>query len=312
MTNIPNVLQKSKPDVEIKFDNDLACRWLTGIPYEVAFWRSYYRNKSSRNDLYCWSQYDKECVLDNFDIAEFIGSHGENAVIADVGCALSYMFGNIIGGIPREIVYLDPLAPFYNKILDDYSIPRPKIQFGMGESLSLTFETDTVTFIHIRNALDHSARPMYVIWQALNCLKPGCVLYLNHKPDEAEHEAYMGFHQYNVCCSEGHLVIWNRNERVDVTETLKDYAIVETTVTDEGRIVGVITKTNSLPSTHPAIAEANRYALGMQETMLVYFNSTKNSIGYQMRKCFLTAGHAVMRLLPSSLVKTIKRLLSGK
>lgn len=299
-------------NVGFEFDSDLARRWLSGIPYEVAFWRSYYRNKAGRSDLYRWSQFDKECVLDNFDIAAFMKSHDNDAVITDVGCALSYMFGNIIGGVPRKIVYLDPLAPFYNKILEDYSIPRPKIRFGMGESLSLTFESDSVTFIHIRNALDHSARPMYVIWQALNSLKTGGVLYLNHKPDEAEHEAYMGFHQYNVCCRDGHLVVWNRSETIDVTDALKEYATVEASVTGEGRIVGVITKTASLPSTHPAVAEANRYALGMQETMLVYFNSTRNSMSYQFRKGFLTLGHTIMRLLPASVVRFIKRILAGK
>ena len=28
------------------FDFTLSKRWISGIPYEVAFWRSYYRNRS--------------------------------------------------------------------------------------------------------------------------------------------------------------------------------------------------------------------------------------------------------------------------
>ncbi len=295
------------------FNSGLCRRWLSGIPYEVAFWRSYYRNKKSLKQLFGWSQYRQECSLDNFDVAEYIsGLDITDPVIVDVGCALSYAFGSVFGGKEYPVVYLDPLAPFYNKILDDYSLDFPRITFGMGETLGMVFPEDSVSFIHIRNALDHSVRPVMVIWQALISLRQGGVLYLNHKPNEAEHEGYIGFHQYNIDCVNGRLVIWNRDERIDVEEELKGYADVEASVTDRGRIVGVIRKTAHLPAAHPAVKESNRYAAGMLQTMMTYFHSAPASITYQLRRGAFTVGHTIMRLLPTTLVRRIKRMLTGK
>lgn len=295
------------------FDFNLSQRWLSGIPYEVAFWRSYYRNKSSRKALMSWSQYGKECQLDNFDIAAFIENlKRDNPIIADVGCALSYMFSDIIGGKKRKVVYLDPLAPHYNKILDDYSLDYPRITFGMGETMTLHFPNDSVSFLHIRNALDHSVRPMMVIWQALMCLHIDGVLYLNHKPNEAEHEAYLGFHQYNVDCQDGRLVIWNKHERIDVAEALAGYAEVEASVTEEGRIVAVITKTAEIPSGHWAARESGLYASGMLETLITYFHTAPHAISYQSRRGIFTIAHSAMRMIPGGMVRKLKHIISGK
>lgn len=295
------------------FDFTLSKRWISGIPYEVAFWRSYYRNRSSRETLMSWSQYGKECKLDHFDVASFIESQEmENPVIVDVGCALSYMFSNRIGGKERSVIYLDPLAPYYNKILDDYSLSYPRIKFGLGETLSIHFKKNSLSLIHVRNALDHSVCPMMVIWQALICLRPGGVLYLNHKPNEAEHEAYIGFHQYNIDCQNGRFVIWNRQERIDVGHELAGYADVKGSVTDSGRIVAVITKTSNIPDDHKAVTENGVYASGMLETLITYFHSAPNVIGYQARRGAFSLGHRMMRLLPGGLIKKIKSIISGK
>lgn len=295
------------------FDFSLSQRWISGIPYEVAFWRSFYKNKSSRKSLLGWSQLGKECELDHFDVASFIkGLNIDNPVIADIGCALSYMFSNIIGGKEYKVSYLDPLAPYYNKILDDCSLPYPRITFGMGETLTLHFAKDSVSFFHIRNALDHSVRPMMVIWQALMCLHIGGVLYLNHKPNEAEHEAYLGFHQYNVDSKDGRLIIWNKEERIDVGEALSGFAEVKASVTDSGRIVGVITKCGDIPSDHQAMRESGLYASGMLETLLTYFHSVPNVVGYQSKRSFFTIAHRFMRMIPGGMVRKVKGLISGK
>lgn len=295
------------------FDFTLSRRWISGIPYEVAFWRSYYRNRRSREALFSWSQYGKECVLDNFDVAAFINSlNVDHPVIADVGCALSYVFSDVFGGRKHEVIYVDPLAPYYNQILDDYSLPYPRITFGMGETLTLNFSKGSVSFLHIRNALDHSVRPMMVIWQALMCLHNGGVLYLNHKPNEAEHEAYLGFHQYNVDCQNDRLIIWNKQERIDIGEALSGFADVKACVTEEGRIVGIITKLSEIPEDHIAVRESGRYALGMLETMMTYFHTTPNVMEYQSRRATFAFVHTFMRLLPERLVKKLKQLISGK
>ena len=164
---------------------------MQGIPYEVAFWRSYYANRKRRRQLMEWSQYGRECSLDGFDLAAFVSTcPSPEPLLLDVGCAMSYAFGNIVGGRPQKVLYIDPLAPFYNRILRRYRIDRPEITFGMVEYLSATNAGVTADFIHIRNALDHCADPMEGILQALACLRTGGVLYLNHFDNEALREAY--------------------------------------------------------------------------------------------------------------------------
>lgn len=81
----------------------------------MAFWRSYYSSRKRRKRLFEWSLYGKPCSLDNFDIQTFVRSltaEADEPLILDVGCALSYMFGNIL----VKIDYIDPLAMFYNRI----------------------------------------------------------------------------------------------------------------------------------------------------------------------------------------------------
>lgn len=294
---------------DLKEEELLTRRWLKGIPYEIAFWRSYYRNRKSRRMLFEWSDYGKECRLDMFDITSYIAGLDHKPVIADVGCALSYVLGNMIGGVEHKIIYMDPLALFYNKILSDYNVERPRITFGLGEMLTMVFAPESVDFIHIRNALDHSSNPMYVIWQALASIRTGGVLYLHHKPDEAEHEAYMGFHQYNVTSLEGRLTIWNRSETFDIGAELSGYATVETSVTEEGFIVGVIRKTASIPSDLPVLVESQKYGAMMLAITMDYMNSTWPMICYHIKKALLMTGHALMRLLPVTAIRKIKRLI---
>ena len=224
-------------------------KWMQGIPYEVAFWRSYYANRKRRRQLMEWSQYGRECSLDGFDLAAFVSTcPSPEPLLLDVGCAMSYAFGNIVGGRPQKVLYIDPLAPFYNRILRRYRIDRPEITFGMVEYLSATNAGVTADFIHIRNALDHCADPMEGILQALACLRTGGVLYLNHFDNEALREAYRGFHQYNITEEDGKLLIWDRHLRKTwVDDTVAPFASVKTTVTPQGRIVAVITKTADVP-----------------------------------------------------------------
>lgn len=153
---------------------------------------------------------------------------------------------------------------------------------------------------------------MMVIWQALVSLHVGGVLYLNHKPNEAEHEAYIGFHQYNVDCQDGRLIIWNKGNRIDVGEELAEFANVCTSVTDEGRIVAVITKNKFLPQDHEALKDSSKYASGMMMALLTYFHQTSNVLNYQARRFTFSVGHAFMRMLPFSIVKKLKQLISGR
>lgn len=285
-----------------------AQQWLEGVPYEVAFWRSYYANRKRRRELMSWSQYGQPCRLDNFDIDAFISGCGEeDPVILDVGCALSYAFGDIIAGRQRKIHYVDALAPFYNRILKRYGIQRPPIRFGMVESLSAEFGLSGATFIHIRNALDHCADPVKGIIQALMCLRVGGVLYLNHFDNEADREAYRGFHQFNITEEDGKLLIWNLHlEKYFIDDIVAPFARVETSMTGQGRVVAVITKTAELPDRlENAYATAASLAL-MSMDIVEYFHSVPRAIGYQMLRLYCTVGHRFVRRLPYFMQRRLK------
>lgn len=224
------------------------------IPYEVAFWRSYYGSRRRRRDLFSWSGYGQVCALDSFDVQEYISSLPEEApVVVDLGCALSYAMGNLFPGKPAvRVDFVDPLAPFYNRILERYNIDRPAIRFGMIENISVCYPPESVSLIHVRNALDHCADPMRGIIEALACLRIDGVLYLNHFRDEACREGYRGFHQWNINIDEnGKLLLWNLEQSIDVASRLDDCASVETSVTTEGRIVAVIRKRGVASSVAP-------------------------------------------------------------
>lgn len=256
------------PDKVAGHDGDkLTRRWLKGIPYEIAFWRSFYSNKRRRAKLHSWSSIGKEWRLDGFDVAAFLQSRhiepdsercGEagsvkNHVgdperrginfpsprVLDVGASLSYVVGNVIGGRKYDVEYVDPLAPFYNRILERYNVDLPRISFGMIENLSASYGEESVDLIHVRNALDHCANPARGICECIATLKPGGVLYLHHHRNEAEAENYRGFHQFNIDCKDGRMLIWNAETCIYLDELLAGMADVECFTTPEGFIVGI-------------------------------------------------------------------------
>lgn len=285
-------------------------RWLGGIPYEVSFWESYYDNKKRRKELFEWSCYDKPFDLENFDIHKYIHNLNiDNPQVIDVGCSLSYVLGNIIDGKMRSILYVDPLASFYNQILDRQKLSLPRIVFGMIETLSLSFMKDSVDFIHVRNALDHSFNPLLGIINCLQILKLGGILYLNHHPNEAEKENYRGFHQYNIIDESDNLIIWNKESSLNISQYLKGICSIEVSRSDSGNVVAVITKLDEIPSELYSSKETVQHFSQVLEGLMLYFHSFNNAYSYQFKRLYTSIGHKTMRLLPYTIINKIKQLL---
>ena len=177
-----------------------------------------------------WSHYGQEIQLEEFDAGAFLRSR-QQPVVLDVGCGMSYATGNYLsaGGRlqPLDIHYVDPLASYFNDILRRYKRDLPEIEFGMMEYLSAFYPSGHADLVVIQNALDHSAKPLKGIVEALHILKPGGILYLNHHADEAEREHYKGFHKYNINQADGHLTIWNKDSKHDVNQLLEGFAEVQ-------------------------------------------------------------------------------------
>lgn len=285
-------------------------KWLKGIPYEISFWKSYYSHHRSLKALDSWSDYGKECRLDDFDIIEFAASCSSTPLFIDLGCALSYTFGTEFRGIPVRVDRVDPLASFYNRILERHAPEKPRIRFGMLESVSVAYKEGSVDLIHVRNALDHSANPTLGIMECLKCLRVGGVLYLNHHHNEALRENYRGFHQYNVDIDGDKLVIWNNDNRYDINEMLSGIATVRCNVAANGHIVGIITKNADLDSDSTPDTEARMSE--MLVMTLETINSFSFALKYKAAMIVASIAHPVMRRIPRNLVDKLKHSLRKK
>ena len=221
---------------------------MEGIPYEVAFWNNTYRWRSAFEGLMNWSHLGRQISLEGFDANDYLSPLPSPCVL-DVGAGLSFAPGSFITvdgqQRPLDIHYIDPLAAYFNRIARRHHRHVPLVEFGMMEHLS-SCPHHNVDLVIIQNALDHAANPLTGIYEALETLRTGGILYLNHHPNEAEVEHYRGFHQWNITDEEHRLIIWNRQQRHDVNALLADFAEVEV-LQANGHVVALIRKTSGVP-----------------------------------------------------------------
>ncbi len=294
----------------------ITTKWLGGISYEIAFWNNVYRWPHTFKGMMGWANYGSKIELEGFDANEFLQKFDEPHVY-DVGCGMSYAIGDKLERdghlIPLDVHYVDPLAIHFNDILRRHKKDLPLIEFGMAEYLSAFIPNSDASLITIQNALDHSSMPIKGIVEALVSLRMGGVLYLNHHPNEAETEKYKGFHQYNVDERDGNLIIWNKQERINVNELLQDYASVATQTMPNGHIVAVITKSsNSLPP-HLLIYVDDKKDKGELCQVLLQFQHDNTSLSGSIRESIhfdvLNAVQCCAQMLPWGLKMKLKRLI---
>ena len=219
--------------------------WVKGIPYEIAFWKGVYSNKKSIVSLFNWSRYNKEIELTNFDVKLFL-SQKENPAVVDAGCGMSFSNGDKLNGKQLNVRYIDPMAPFFNKIIEKKKLDLPKITFGFIEYLSV-FIPDRVSLIIVQNALDHSKNPLKGILECIECLEIGGVLYLRHFRNEGETENYRGFHQNNISLENNDIIIWNKEAKTNINYFLRDFAETKTS-TCGNEVIAVIKKKQEMTS----------------------------------------------------------------
>ena len=292
-------------------------KWLFGIPYEVAFWEASYRNKQARESLMAFSHYGQTLQLPGFDAQAFFAKQKDlsQALILDVGAGMTYLPGNkaVIDGqnVTLNVHYVDPLATYYNRILKKYQIDRPQVEFAMMEYLSACYPKHDVTLVMIQNALDHSANPVKGVLEAIDALKQGGVLYLNHHPNEAEYENYRGFHQFNITVENQQLIIWNKTERYNINELLRGIAQVETSIMDNNP-VAVITKQADVPeSMIDRRADIQRLSKALIDYS-IEVNSPTRMIGYHCRLFFYRMAQWMSKLFSFRTRQRIKKIINLK
>ena len=287
-------------------------QWMKGISYEIAFWNNVYRWKHTFQGMMRWSHYGGEIQLEGFDANQYLAAK-DAPLVLDVGCGMSYATGNFVNKenrlVPLDIRYIDPLAPYFNRILKRRHKDLPAITFGMMEYLSSFYPQHDIDLIIIQNALDHSANPTKGIVEALDCLKIGGILYLNHHPDEAEKEHYKGFHQYNITQDAGQLIVWNKTARWNISQMLERFA--ETTVTDgdNGHVVAVIRKTGDVPAKNLTDRQDRRELAEQLITMSQHQRKVGYAVNCKLEYWMYNTIQFFAQALPWSLKMWLKRLI---
>ena len=276
--------------------------WISGIPYELAFWNNIYRWDSTFEGVTNWCRLGKSIQLEGFDAITFLSQFSQ-PIVLDVGCGISYAKGDQLptqeGLKPLEVHYIDPLASYYNEIMKRHHREMPKVEFGMMEHLACTHKREGIKLVIIQNALDHSSNPLAGILQSLHVLDIGGCLYLNHHPNEAETEHYKGFHKFNICTDDDHhLLIWNHQHRTVVDDLITPFATIQTTTLPNGFVVSTLIKTADV-TPHLIDSQSETANLVKDQMMLIdLLQHPHHAIGLKLKYWYYNMVHFFVQSLP--------------
>lgn len=220
--------------------------WSQGFRYEIDFWREWFATRGlSWPDDYA-QRFDAALPLDH-DLLELAASMGRpNVRILDVGSGPATNVGKTMPGVDVLLQACDPLAHQYSALWEEFqAYPPVRTEFAVAEELSSFFETSSFDIAHCRNALDHSFDPLRGILEMLKIVRVGGWVVLRHHPNEAEREAYAGFHQYNFEIRDGRFVIWNRGETLEPAKLMP--IATEFRCDGTGDVVVIIRKKGEFP-----------------------------------------------------------------
>jgi SAM-dependent methyltransferase len=225
--------------------------WLDGIDNEIAFWDGFFTNGGGQ-----WPQTYERRVARNpsFNLTDFIPESCDWPLrVLDVGAGPISNVGIATDRGPVDLVACDALADPYNDLLERLGIePYARTRFAIVERLTDVFEEDSFDLVTIENALDHAFDPFIGISEMLRVCRTGGVVHLYHAENEAEHESYGGFHQWNISEQDGTLRIWRPEYSYDVAEMCSGFAEVAATrerVGDLWTIRATLTRTGAVPRT---------------------------------------------------------------
>lgn len=212
--------------------------WRRGVASEIDFWDRWFASKGAEwpEDFVNRQRPDRE--IEPWLLRRFSDPHSIR--ILDVGAGPMSSLGPCYQGKPLDLTACDPLAPAYDILAKRYGVERPIItRQAFAEDLTAVFEPETFDFTHCQNALDHSLDPVRGIEEMLAVTKVGGQVVLRHALNEALNGNWDGLHQWNFDSENGHFVIWNRDDRVNVTDRFSAVADIETHVENGGIYVSM-------------------------------------------------------------------------
>jgi SAM-dependent methyltransferase len=200
-------------------------KWQKGTKHEVDFWTEWFQTQGLDWKSDFLNRLNPQLPFQEY-LAQYLPKKSRCTVL-DVGAGPLTMLGKVLPGCELTIVAVDPLANEYDALLKHHGItPIVRTQYCEVERLSEKFPPDSFDLLHVQNALDHSYDPLEGIRQMIRVLKRNCVIFMAHLTNEAEKENYVGFHQWNFLREGSKFIMWNKENRIDVNEALKEKAEV--------------------------------------------------------------------------------------
>ena len=284
---LTNVHKEMKFQWEIDFDNQSRL-WVENLVSEIEYWLDTYSATKGR----FIDSYIQNTKFDTYypEHKEFANRLKNNDIVLDIGGGIVSKLGCITEkGCQLQIRTVDPLAHWYNQFLPTGIPEDKKCQFGLFEFIADFYNKESIDGIIINNALDHCIDPFKSILECLYILKTNSYMCLLHRRAEAVYEKYTGLHRWNIDYNlKNHLIIWNQNNAIDVTEALSEIAIINLTHLEETLPRGQqmikieIRKKNSFELGELIDMEAERYSLAhLLEHLMKYYAENDISKIYQ-------------------------------
>jgi SAM-dependent methyltransferase len=198
--------------------------WLGGVDSEIRYWENYIKTNGGdySEDFAFRLRQDTYVDERDYNLAQKLQNLGRSAIkILDVGSGPLTNLGKKLRSGDLQIFPCDPLADVYNQLLAEAGITPPVATlFTDVENISMYYSADFFDAVHCCNALDHSYNPVGGICEMLRVLKPDGFVQLGHFENEAEHEGYIGLHQWNFSERKGDFVIWNKQREISMRQLL--------------------------------------------------------------------------------------------
>jgi len=209
-------------------DHNPPANWSDGIASELDFWDRWLSTKGLQ-----WPEDYKRRLDPNTPVQPWYEKildeiPADPVRVLDVGAGPLTILGRIH---PRKKVLLeatDALAREYDVLLRKHGvIPPLPTTCAEAEKLTNHFAPGMFDFVHASNCIDHCAEPFLAICQMLAVARIGATVLLSHEENEAEHERYTGFHQWNFTVENGNFIIRGKGQTFNVTELLGSVAALD-------------------------------------------------------------------------------------
>lgn len=213
-----------------------------GLLTEELFWRYWILTKGRGSAIGLAELLDHQRPFNPAYVDYLLEQKRETYRVLDVGSGPLTHLGSAHPSLRIQVVASDFLADRYNRILASHGITPPnKTVLADAENLCDVFPRSSFDFVVANNSLDHCTNPLRAIEQIVDVLAPGSFAILRHRENEAVRARYQGLHQWNFSTDAGKPTLWNREEKVRLTEHLDGRADLKV-LPEEGHVVIEIRK----------------------------------------------------------------------